>query len=92
MNGVQQREHRTVTEGLSKRLDDDETIIEQLITQDQNLRDAGRGVEATIERMSGEMQRCWTEQAQRTASLQAELSTFTSRTFWQRLKWLVRGV
>lgn len=56
MNAEAQRTHRTVTQSLDQRLGTVETLVEQLIAQDEGLRAAGRELSGRTDERLHELQ------------------------------------
>ena len=91
MNGTEQRHHRTVTEALASRLTDDETIIAQLITQDQRLLEAGRTLTTRVGTTEETCRTRAVDAAVDHKNLADRFDQFTTRTFWPRLRWFLTG-
>lgn len=99
MNGAQQRERFTAVSRAEKRLDDIETLLpalgsemiadrkarEELTTDVQGLGTAIIEDRAAREKLADEF-------GQRVQAVYLRSLYLEQRTFWQRLRWIVRGV
>lgn len=87
MNGTEQRERFTAVSRVEKRVEDVELIVEQfakeLVADRVRLDQQHR---ALIDALNAAVQRALTEE-------RAYVDAFLyGRTFWRRLRWIVRGV
>ncbi len=81
MNGTEQRQHRSVTDGLAARLDEVEAALERL-------HDA-IGAERTHRLKMADEQHAYVDRADLT--LEAMIGAVRDRSFWERLRWLLLG-
>ena len=75
MNATEQRMHRTVTAGLTQRVNDLETIVHAL---DERVSSMAR----IIKRLHADMM-------EGDANSRERLATFQMQSFWARVRWLV---
>lgn len=93
MNGAEQVARFSATQRLEKRLEDLELVVETMAVEivkgrelhDQQHREIVDGVNQALGDLG---QQC----RQRGISIRESAIAFEHQTFWQRLRWLVRGV
>jgi len=95
MNSTEQRQHRTVTQDLDKRLEDAEVVIIRLLEQDKAMQRAGEALAARVAMCEdrAQMDREYATRVQQELECVELIATrHVAMTLWQRLRWLVRGV
>lgn len=93
MNGAEQRQRATAVNRAEARLDHIEPVIIALAEEIVKNRDAAAAAvndERTHRLKLADEQRGYVDAEDRATLLRAK-AAFTSMTFWQRLRWLVRG-